>query len=117
MDSADRPWGSWHVLDVGQGYKVKRIEVSPGHRLSYQTHAQRSEHWCVVRGTATCLVDGETIEVSLGETLDVPCGVAHRISNVHDDDLTIIEIQRGTYLGEDDIVRLDDDYGRQEARE
>jgi mannose-6-phosphate isomerase len=112
MDSAERPWGSWHVLDIGQGYKVKRIEVAPGHRLSYQTHAQRSEHWCVVRGTATCLVAGETVVVRLGETLDVPTGTPHRISNLHDDDLTIIEIQRGVYLGEDDIVRLEDDYGR-----
>jgi mannose-6-phosphate isomerase-like protein (cupin superfamily) len=115
MDSADRPWGSWYVLDVGEGYKVKRIEVRPGHRLSYQTHDQRSEHWCVVRGTATCLLDGETVVLSLGETLDVPRGAAHRISNLHDDDLTIIEIQRGTYLGEDDILRLEDDYGRDES--
>jgi len=116
MDSADRPWGSWYVLDVGEGYKVKRIEVRPGHRLSYQTHDRRSEHWCVVRGTATCLLDGETVVLSLGETLDVPRGAAHRISNLHDDDLTIIEIQRGTYLGEDDILRLEDDYGRDESQ-
>ena len=115
MDSAERPWGSWHVLDIGQGYKVKRIEVRPGHRLSYQTHDQRCEHWCVVRGTATCVIDGETVTVRLGETLDVPIGTAHRISNLQDDDLTIIEIQRGTYLGEDDIVRLQDDYGRHEV--
>jgi mannose-6-phosphate isomerase-like protein (cupin superfamily) len=116
MDSAERPWGSWHVLDIGQGYKVKRIEVRPGHRLSYQTHDQRCEHWCVVRGTATCVIDGETVTVRLGETLDVPIGTPHRISNLHDDDLTIIEIQRGTYLGEDDIVRLQDDYGRHEVQ-
>jgi mannose-6-phosphate isomerase-like protein (cupin superfamily) len=116
MDSAERPWGSWHVLDIGQGYKVKRIEVRPGHRLSYQTHDQRCEHWCVVRGTATCVIDGETVVVQVGETLDVPIGTAHRIANLHDDDLTIIEIQRGTYLGEDDIVRLQDDYGRHEVQ-
>jgi mannose-6-phosphate isomerase len=116
MDSAERPWGSWHVLDIGQGYKVKRIEVRPGHRLSYQTHDQRCEHWCVVRGTATCVIDGETVVVHVGETLDVPIGTAHRIANLHDDDLTIIEIQRGTYLGEDDIVRLQDDYGRHEVQ-
>jgi mannose-6-phosphate isomerase len=116
MDSAERPWGSWHVLDIGPGFKVKRIEVRPGHRLSYQTHDQRSEHWCVVRGTATCLVDGVTVTVQLGETLDVPTGTPHRISNVHDQDLTIIEIQRGAYLGEDDIVRLEDDYGRHDGQ-
>jgi mannose-6-phosphate isomerase-like protein (cupin superfamily) len=114
--SSDRPWGSWHVLDEGPGFKVKRIEVRPHHRLSLQTHARRSEHWCVVRGTATCLVDGETVVVGLGQTVDVPIGTQHRISNEHDDDLTIIEIQRGVYLGEDDIVRLEDDYGRHEAK-
>jgi mannose-6-phosphate isomerase len=113
--SSDRPWGSWHVLDEGPGFKVKRIEVRPHHRLSLQTHARRSEHWYVVRGTATCLIDGETVVLALGETVDVPTGTSHRISNLHDDDLTIIEIQRGPYLGEDDIVRLEDDYGRQEA--
>ena len=64
--SAERPWGSWHVLDEGLGFKVKRIEVLPHHRLSLQTHAQRSEHWTVVRGTATCLVDGEEIVVPVG---------------------------------------------------
>ena len=116
MDSAERPWGSWHVLDIGQGYKVKRIEVRPGHRLSYQTHDQRSEHWYVARGTATCLIDGQTVVVGLGETLDVPTGTPHRIANLHDGDLTIIEIQRGDYLGEDDIVRLEDDYGRHEVQ-
>lgn len=116
MDSAERPWGSWYVLDIGQGYKVKRIEVRPGQRLSYQTHDQRSEHWYVARGTATCLIDGRTIVVGLGETLDVPVGTPHRIANLHDDELTIIEIQRGVYLGEDDIVRLEDDYGRHEVQ-
>jgi mannose-6-phosphate isomerase len=114
--SSDRPWGSWHVLDEGPGFKVKRIEVRPHHRLSLQTHARRSEHWCVVRCTATCLVCDETVVVGLGETVDVPIGTPHRISNLHDDDLTIIEIQRGGYLGEDDIVRLEDDYGRHEVQ-
>ena len=110
--SAERPWGSWHVLDEGPGYKVKRIEVRPQHRLSYQTHDRRSEHWSVVRGTATCVVDGEEIVVPAGGALDVPVGTAHRISNLHDDDLVVIEVQLGGYLGEDDIVRLHDDYGR-----
>ena len=114
--SAERPWGSWHVLDEGAGYKVKRIEVRPHERLSYQTHARRSEHWTVVRGTATCLVDGETVEIPCGGALDVAVGAAHRISNLHDEDLVVIEVQRGDYLGEDDIVRLEDDYGRLEAQ-
>jgi mannose-6-phosphate isomerase len=108
----ERPWGSWEILDEGRGYKVKRIVVLPGARLSYQTHAHRAEHWSVVQGSATCVVDGQTVEVAQGQSIDVGLGVAHRIANLHDDDLIVIEVQRGDYLGEDDIVRLDDDYGR-----
>ena len=113
MESEERPWGSWHVLDEGPGYKVKRIEVRPGARLSYQTHERRAEHWTVVRGTATCVIDGETVEVPTGGSLEVAQGVAHRIANAHDEDLVVIEVQRGDYTGEDDIVRLSDDYGRE----
>ena len=113
--SAERPWGSWHVLDEGAGFKVKRIEVLPHHRLSLQTHTHRSEHWNVVRGTATCLVDGVEHVVPEGGALDVAVGAVHRICNEHDEHLVVIEIQRGPYLGEDDITRLDDDYGRLEA--
>lgn len=113
--SSDRPWGSWHVLHEGPGYKVKRIVVAPGQRLSYQTHARRAEHWSIVRGIATVTIDGKTLEVPFGGELDVPVGVAHRIANLHDEVLEVIEVQRGDYLGEDDIVRLDDDYGRDGA--
>jgi mannose-6-phosphate isomerase len=112
MESEQRPWGAWYVLDEGPGYKVKRIEVRPGSRLSYQTHERRSEHWTVVQGTATCTLDGDTVELAVGGSVEVPIGTAHRIANLHDDDLVIIEVQRGAYTGEDDIVRLDDDYGR-----
>ena len=111
--SQDRPWGSWHVLAEGAGYKVKRIEVKPHHRLSYQTHALRAEHWVIVTGKATCLIDGETLIAGPGDSVDVGIGSAHRISNEQDEDLVIIEVQRGDYTGEDDIVRLEDDYGRQ----
>ncbi|MGZ4626637.1 MAG: phosphomannose isomerase type II C-terminal cupin domain [Kineosporiaceae bacterium] len=111
----NRPWGSWQVLDAGEGYKVKRIDVNPGQRLSYQTHTHRSEHWVVVSGVATCLVDGETRVAHPGQSVDVPMGAAHRITNVHDELLVIIEVQRGAYTGEDDIVRLEDDYGRSGA--
>lgn len=111
-ESATRPWGEWHVLDEGPGFKVKRIHVHPGHRLSYQTHARRSEHWCVVAGTATAIIEGQTLVVPHGGTIEVPLGAAHRILNDHDDELVIIEIQRGEYTGEDDICRLEDDYGR-----
>ena len=110
--SENRPWGSWHVLDEGEGFKVKRIVVDPGGRLSYQTHAHRAEHWVVVSGKATCVVDGERIVAGPGDCVDVALGQAHRISNEDDQTLVIIEVQRGSYTGEDDIVRLEDDYGR-----
>ena len=115
MESAERPWGSWHVLDEGEGYKVKRINVSPGQRLSYQTHEHRSEHWVVIAGIATCIVDGETVVARHGQSIDVDQGAAHRITNAHDVELVIIEVQRGAYTGEDDITRLEDDYGRENA--
>ena len=111
-ESDNRPWGSWHVLDEGEGFKVKRIEVLPHSRLSYQTHAHRSEHWVVVAGKASSVVDGETIVSVPGECVEIPIGMPHRIVNDEDELLTIIEIQRGDYCGEDDIVRLEDDYGR-----
>jgi len=108
----ERPWGSFTVLDEAAGYKVKRIEVWPGKRLSYQKHAQRAEHWMVVQGTAKVTLDGREIILRVGETVDIPVGAAHRVENPGDEKLIFIEIQRGSYLGEDDIVRLQDDFGR-----
>ena len=113
MHSENRPWGSWHVIDDGVGYKVKRIHVHPGGRLSYQFHDQRSEHWVVLRGTATCTLDGTVSVADAGHTIDVPVGTRHRLANEHAEELVVIEVQRGAYTGEDDIVRLEDDYGRQ----
>ena len=110
--SDHRPWGSWHVVDEGDGFKVKRIVVNPHSRLSYQTHQHRAEHWVVISGTATCVIDGETVVAGPGDCVDVALGQAHRIANQDDDTLVIIEVQRGAYTGEDDIVRLEDDYGR-----
>jgi mannose-6-phosphate isomerase len=107
-----RPWGSFAVLDEGSQYKVKRIEVLPGQRLSYQKHARRSEHWMVVQGAAKVTLDGKEISVPLGATVDIPLGAAHRVENPGPETLIFIEVQRGDYLGEDDIVRLEDDYGR-----
>ena len=112
-----RPWGSFTVLDEGRGYKVKRIEVLAGKRLSYQRHARRAEHWMVVAGAARVTLDGGDITVGCGETVDIPVGAAHRIENPGTDTLVFIEIQRGDYLGEDDITRLEDDFGRVEARD
>lgn len=111
-DYAERPWGSWHTIDEAAGYKVKRIHVKPGQRLSYQTHKHRSEHWVVIFGIATCIVDGKEVVAGPGESIDVSQGAAHRITNVHAEELVIIEVQRGAYTGEDDIERLEDDYGR-----
>jgi mannose-6-phosphate isomerase len=110
--SENRPWGSWHVLDEAEGYKVKRIVVSPGSRLSLQKHERRAEHWVVVTGTATCRVGDDTLVLGPGEAVDIEIGQAHRIANHGDRTLVIIEVQRGAYTGEDDIVRLEDDYGR-----
>ncbi len=108
----ERPWGSFTVLDEGDGYKVKRIEVKPHKRLSYQRHAQRAEHWFVVAGVALATLDGSDIRIETGEALDIPVGAAHRIENPGDELLVLVEVQRGEYLGEDDIVRLQDDFGR-----
>lgn len=110
-----RPWGTWMVLDEGEGFKVKRITVNPQQRLSYQTHEFRAEHWAVVTGTATCVVDGEVVLIGPGESIDISIGQAHRITNMHDEVLVLIEVQMGSYTGEDDICRLEDDYGRAAA--
>ena len=108
----ERPWGSFTVLDEGDGYKVKRIEVLAGKRLSYQKHARRAEHWFVVQGTAKVTLDGEIILVESGQAIDIAVGSAHRVENPGEETMIFIEIQRGDYLGEDDIVRLQDDFGR-----
>lgn len=107
-----RPWGTFTVLDEGENFKVKRIEVMPGKRLSYQKHAQRAEHWVVVQGTAKVTLDGSDILVEPGQAIDITIGTAHRVENEGSEPLVFIEVQRGDYLGEDDIVRLQDDYGR-----
>jgi mannose-6-phosphate isomerase len=107
-----RPWGTFTVLDEGDGFKVKRIEVLPGKRLSYQKHAQRAEHWVVVQGTAKVTLDNEEINVAAGQAIDIAVGTAHRVENANSELLVFIEVQRGDYLGEDDIVRLQDDFGR-----
>lgn len=107
-----RPWGTFTVLDEGENFKVKRIEVLPGKRLSYQKHARRAEHWVVVAGTAKVTLDDEDHIVEQGNAIDIAVGSAHRVENPGDELLVFIEVQRGDYLGEDDIVRLQDDFGR-----
>jgi mannose-6-phosphate isomerase len=111
-----RPWGTFTVLDEGDGFKVKRIEVYPGKRLSYQKHSQRAEHWVVVLGTAKVTLDDRDVLVEAGEAIDIAVGSAHRVENPTKQTLIFIEVQRGNYLGEDDIVRLQDDFGRAPAQ-
>jgi len=110
--TALRPWGSWSVLQESIGFKIKRIEVTPGKRLSLQRHTKRSEHWVVVQGRALVMRDGETLEVGINESTFIPVGMVHRLENVGEDRLVIIEVQVGSYVGEDDIERLDDDWAR-----
>jgi mannose-6-phosphate isomerase len=114
LESELRPWGSWHVIDVADGYKIKRIHVNPGARLSLQSHEHRSEHWVVIQGEATCEIDGEISTVSHDESIDVPLGAHHRLGNQGHEELVIVEVQLGHYTGEDDICRYEDDYGRSE---
>src|SRR5215813_8069372 len=108
----ERPWGNFTVLDEGEGYKVKRIEVLPGKRLSYQKHARRAEHWFIVQGVAKVTLDDQEIVLNASQYVDIPIGAAHRIENPGEGKVIFIEVQRGDYLGEDDIVRLQDDFGR-----
>ncbi|MGE0003986.1 MAG: phosphomannose isomerase type II C-terminal cupin domain [Parvibaculaceae bacterium] len=112
MYSEDRPWGSFHVLDEGRGFKVKRIVVTPGGRLSLQSHKHRGEHWTVVGGTATVTVGDEVAILTRSQSVDIPKGARHRLENHHEGLVEIIEVQFGDYLGEDDIVRYDDAYNR-----
>jgi len=108
----ERPWGSYTVLDDQPGHKVKRIVVRPGKRLSYQRHAHRAEHWFVVDGRATVVLDGRELALAAGDAVDIPRGAAHRIGNEAPADLVFIEVQHGDSFAESDIERLDDDYGR-----
>lgn len=108
----ERPWGNYLVLDEADGFKVKRICVKGHSRLSYQRHQHRQEHWFVVQGVAHVTIDGEVHEVPAGAAIDIPLQAAHRVANRGEETLIFIEVQRGSYLGEDDIERLEDDYGR-----
>jgi mannose-1-phosphate guanylyltransferase len=110
--TAHRPWGTYTILDESDGYKVKRIVVKPGKRLSLQKHHHRSEHWIVVSGTAVVTRGAETYTVNANESTYIPIGEVHRLENVGKIPLVMIEAQVGEYVGEDDIVRLEDDFKR-----
>jgi mannose-1-phosphate guanylyltransferase/mannose-6-phosphate isomerase len=107
-----RPWGHYDSIDSGEHFQVKRIVVTPGGRLSMQMHHHRAEHWIVVSGTALVTRGEETMTLVANQSTYIPLGVKHRLENHGTVDLELIEVQSGSYLGEDDIVRFDDIYGR-----
>lgn len=108
----ERPWGWYDVIDQGNRYKVKSIEVNPNASLSLQKHLHRAEHWVVVEGTAQIEVDGKAFIIKENESTYIPLGSKHRLSNRGKIPLRIVEVQSGAYLEEDDIERFDDNYGR-----
>ena len=113
MEHDIRPWGEYFVLENQESHKVKRIRVKPGGRLSYQYHHKRSEVWTIVSGVGRITLDGETKDFFYGDVIQIPQGMKHRIENPSaDQDCVFIEVQLGTYFGEDDIVRIEDDYDR-----
>ncbi len=114
--SESRPWGSFTILEEGRGYKIKRIEVKSGHRLSLQMHHHRSEHWIVVSGTAKVVCGNEELILHSNQSTYVPQCTAHRLENPGVIPLVLIEVQNGEYLGEDDIIRIQDDYARTPAK-
>jgi len=112
MEFDHRPWGSYFVLEDAETHKVKRIEVKPKGRLSYQYHYKRSEVWTMVKGEAIVTLDGKRIPLNAGEVIEIPREAKHRIMNIGEETLIFVEVQLGTYFGEDDIIRLEDDYNR-----
>ena len=112
IESEERPWGRFFVLHDEPTYKLKRIEVDSGGRLSYQYHHKRSEAWIIVEGTGVITLDGIDKEFTKGQTVLIPQGVKHRIENKRQEKVVFIEVQTGSYFGEDDIVRIEDDYNR-----
>jgi mannose-6-phosphate isomerase len=107
-----RPWGYYEVLKDEPSCKVKKIVVNPGKRLSLQRHRRRSEHWFIVQGMASVTLDDAVLHISAGQAVDIPRGTKHRVANTTGEELAFIEIQTGDYFGEDDIERLEDDFGR-----
>ena len=112
LEIGERPWGKYFVLADEPHYKLKRIEVNPGQKLSYQFHYKRQEQWTIIEGNATIVLDGEEIPLAYGQSIFIPLGAKHRIMNLSDKPVVFIEVQTGTYFGEDDIVRLEDEYDR-----
>jgi mannose-6-phosphate isomerase len=107
-----RPWGTYYVIEDKHNHKIKRIEVEVGQRLSYQYHNKRSEVWTIIEGVALITLDGIEKKFHKGETIIIPLGIKHRVKNIGKVKLIFIEVQTGEYFGEDDIVRIEDDYKR-----
>ena len=112
LEIGERPWGKYFVFEDEHNYKLKRIEVNPGHRLSYQYHHHRQEFWTIVEGEAVVVLDEVEHVLKYGESIFIPLGAKHRIENRGSELLVFVEVQTGTYFGEDDIVRIEDDFGR-----
>jgi len=108
-DQSQRPWGRYEILSEDDAHKVKTIWVNPGKRLSYQRHEKRAEHWFIVQGDARITLNGDTFEMGAGDSIDIEIGDLHRIENIGNTDVIFIEVQTGTYFGEDDIERIEDD--------
>ena len=112
IERTERPWGWYETVSEVPGNKVKRIRVHPGQQLSLQKHYQRAEHWVVAQGTARVTVGERVVDLVAGQHVDIAIGEVHRLANLTGRPVEIVEVQFGAYLGEDDIVRLQDDYGR-----
>lgn len=112
LEKSERPWGRYEVIAESATYKVKTISVLPGKRLSYQRHQKRAEHWFITDGIGVVTIEGVDFDVKPGSTVDIKVNQLHRIANTGSEDLVFIEVQTGTYFGEDDIERVEDDYGR-----
>ncbi len=107
-----RPWGFYRNVDQGEGYLIKILHVNPDGKLSVQSHNHRSEHWFVIKGSAKVILHEKEIILNTGESLDIPLKAVHSLQNPYEQDLEVIEVQRGDILSEDDIVRYSDIYGR-----
>jgi mannose-1-phosphate guanylyltransferase/mannose-6-phosphate isomerase len=112
IERTNRPWGWYESISEVPGNKIKRIGVNPGQQLSLQRHRQRAEHWVVTQGTATITLDEKVFVLTQGQHCDIAIGQVHRLANLTQEPVEIVEVQFGSYLGEDDIERLQDDYGR-----
>ena len=112
LEKSERPWGRYEVLQESPTYKVKSIHVNPGKRLSYQRHQKRAEHWFITAGSGEVTIDGVITPVGAGSTVDIAINQLHRIANTGNAELIFVEVQTGTYFGEDDIERVEDDFGR-----